>query len=145
MTALVDNRIDELIGRMKMRTVMQDFTFIPAYPPHKTPNPVRRYTVAVEHHEMTDRMIFIGNRVGRGCSGFLADVELRLRVYAPERSSGSGLLRASSLVADAVEGSDSEGWLTGLTLYGIGFDTASHSEYRDVVVKLRIPLDEEAW
>lgn len=143
MTSL-DNRIDGLIARMKRRGSMGEFVFLPAFPPHKTPNPVRTYTVAVENHEIEGRTEFIGGRIGRASIGYIANVELRLRVYAPERTSGSALLRASSMVMDALESSDSERWLTGVYLSGIGFDTASRTEYRDVVARLKVPLSEEA-
>ena len=69
-------------------------------------------------------------------------MKLRLRVYAPSRTSGSALLRASSMVMDAAEREDSEGWIRSFLLTGIGFDTASRTEYRDVILKLEIITEE---
>lgn len=144
MMTSTDDRIDALITRIKNRRSLTDFIFIPAYPPHKTPNPITKYTVAVENREVSNKRFFIGNRVGRREKGYLEQAELRLRVYAPSRTSGSALLRASSMVMDAAEREDHEGWIRSFLLTGIGFDTASRTEYRDVVLKLAIVTQEEA-
>ena len=144
MKTSVQIRIDEMIGRMKSRAAMRQFGFIPAYPPHKTPNPVTKYTVAVDSSEGKVSQYFIGGRVGENTSGKLCEVQLSLRVYAPQRTSGSALLRASAMVANALEASDSERWIVGMTFSGINFDTASRTEYRDVVALLRILITEAA-
>ena len=144
MMTSVQNRIDEMIGRLKSRAAMRQFGFIPAYPPHKTPNPVTKYTVAVDTSEGKVSRFFIGGRVGENTSGKLCEVQLCLRVYAPQRTSGSALLRASSMVADALEASDSERLIVGTSFSGIGFDTASRTEFRDIVALLRIMITEEA-
>ena len=116
---LTDNRIDVLIRRLKNNQALSEFIFISAYPPRKTPNPITKYTVAVENREVSNKRFFIGNRVGRREKGYLEQVKLRLRVYAPSRTSGSALLRASSMVMDA-----------------------SRTEYRDVILKLEIITEE---
>lgn len=144
MTSLTDNRIDELIRRVKNHGAAADFVFIPGYPPHKTPNPVTQYTVAVVNKETKVSAFFVGNRVGRSAEGRLYDIELRLRVYAPENSSGSALLRASAVLSDALEAEDHDRLIDRLSLSGIGFDTASRTEFRDVIAGLRIITDKEA-
>ena len=106
MTTLIDNRIDELISRVKKHGAITDFCFIPAYPPNKTPNPVKKYTVAAENLGTKEKRVFIGNRAGRSLNGRLYEVKLRLRVYAPSYTSGSSLLRACALLADALEAED---------------------------------------
>ena len=144
MTTSTQNRIDEMITRLKSRSAMRQFGFIPGYPPHKTPNPVTKYTVAVTEFEQFVKRYFIGNCSGKNACGRLDEVKLCLRVYAPQRTSGSALLRASAMVADALEASDSERWIVGMSYSGIGFDTASRTEYRDVIARLRILTQEEA-
>lgn len=144
MVSSADNRIDELIGRVRHHGAVADFVFIPAYPPHKTPNPIGNYTITVGDSVVRSKRYFIGDRVGSRRKGILQEVELCLRVYAPERTSGSALLRVSSILMDALDAEDSERWIRSYRMSGIGFDTASHTEYRDVTVHLSILLDEEA-
>lgn len=144
MTTSTENRIDEMIGRLKSRAAMRQFGFIPGFPPHKTPNPVTKYTVAVTQTEQFVKRYFIGGLAGKNSCGRLCEVKLCLRVYAPQRTSGSALLRASAMVADALEASDSERLIVGTSFSGIGFDTASRTEYRDIVALLRILTEEEA-
>ena len=140
-----DNRIDELVARIKRRASMADYVFLPAYPPHKTPNPMGRYTVAVDTRSVGSKRYFIGNRIGQSRQGYIGRFELCLRVYAPERTSGSALLRATAMLMDAAEAADSEGWIRSFALSGIGFDTASRTEYRDVVLTLEILIGEEGY
>ena len=144
MTASIENRIDEWIARVKDRGAMQAFAFIPGYPAHKTPNPVTKYMVAVTDSAEKVSRFFIGNRIGANKAGRLYEVELRLRVYAPEDSSGSSLLRASALLMDAFEAEDVDRAVYSLSLSGIGFDTASRTEYRDVVARLDFLTEEAA-
>lgn len=140
MMTSIDNEIDALLARVKSRAEMRDFVFVPAYPPNKTPNPVKKYTVAVENHEIKHGTVFIGGKFRSLSASRLADVELRLRVYAPEHSSGSALLRASAMLYDALEACDRDRMIVSLAMYGIGFDTASRTEYRDVTARLYIKV-----
>lgn len=133
MMTSVDNRIDRLIGRVKAHGAMRAFVFIPGYPAHKTPNPVTKYTVAV-----TDEEVRVSRRfIGKDKRFRIEEVKLCLRVYAPENSSGASLLRASAMLMDAVEACDPDREIESVFLSGIGFDTASRTEYRDVNVTLR--------
>lgn len=141
MTTSTDSRIDELIARVKRYGAMSAFAFIPGYPAHKTPNPITKYTVAVTNREVKIGSYFIGNRMGADTAGRLYDVELCLRVYAPEKSSGSALLRASALLMNALEAQDRDREITAMSLSGIGFDTASRTEYRDVAVRLSMAVE----
>lgn len=143
MMTSTDNRIDELISRAKALDCMEDFVFLPAFPPHKTPNPVRKYTVAVENREVEDSAAFIGGSIGRNERGRLVRTELRLRVYSPQGSSGAALLRASSMAAHALERADRDGLIRSISFYGIGYDTAAHSEFRDITVRLMMLIGEE--
>ena len=136
MTSSTENRIDEWIARVKQRGAMRAFAFIPGYPAHKKPNPVTKYTVAVTGSKQKISRFFIGDRVGSNTKGRLYEVELTLRVYAPENSSGSSLLRASALLMDAFEAEDIDRAIYSLSLSGVGFDTASRTEYRDVIARL---------
>lgn len=144
MTLSTENRIDEWIARVKTHGAMTAFAFIPGFPPHKTPNPVTKYTVAVTNSMQKVSRYFIGERLGESQKGKLYEIELRLRVYAPEGSSGSSLLRASALLSDAMEAQDSERLITALSFSGIGFDTASRTEYRDVIARLHMTVKEAA-
>lgn len=144
MTSSTENRIDEWIARVKSHGAMAAFAFLPGYPAHKTPNPVTKYTVAVTNSEQKVSRFFIGHRMTSDQQGRLVDIELRLRVYAPEGSSGSSLLRASALLTDALEAQDSERMIRSLSLSGIGYDTASRTEYRDVIARLVMSEEEAA-
>ena len=144
MTISTDNRIDELIARVKEYGAMSAFAFIPGYPAHKTPNPVTKYTVAVINREVKIDSCFIGDRIGADTVGKLYDVALCLRVYAPERSSGTALLRASSLLVDALQAQDNEREIASLSMSDIGFDTSSRTEYRDVIAHLSMAIEEAA-
>ena len=143
MTSSIENRIDEWIGRVKARPGIAAFAFIPGFPAHKTPNPVTKYTVAVTEKEVKASSWFIGDRTGLNLKGKLYDVHLCLRVYAPEGSAGSSLLRASAMLMDAFEAEDKDCAVAELYLSGIGFDTASRTEFRDVVARLSM-IEEEA-
>ena len=136
------NRIDEWIARVKGYGAVAAFDFIPGYPAHKTPSPVTKYTVAVTESSEKISHYFIGNNIAQRRCGKLAEIELRLRVYAPEGSSGSSLLRASTLLMDAMEVQDSGNAIDSLMLSGIGYDTAARVEYRDVIA--RLSMAEEA-
>lgn len=142
MTTMTQNRIDEWIARVKSYGAIRAFDFIPGYPAHKTPSPFTKYTVAVTEDSQKISRFFIGNRIAAGISGRIHQVELRLRVFAPEGSSGASLLRASSLLMDALEAKDSDRMIDSLLMTGIGYDTAARVEYRDVVA--RLSLVEEA-
>lgn len=139
-----DNRIDELIRRVKSRESMTELVFIPAYPPHRTPNPMGSYTVTVGDVEMKPSRYFIGDCSGRDRKGMLAEADLRLRVYAPERTSGAALVRVTSMLIDALDAEDDERWIRSFRMTDIGFDTASRTEFRDIIVNMYILLDEEA-
>ena len=136
MTTSIVNRIDEWITRVKGYGAVRAFEFIPGYPAHKTPSPVTKYTVAVTESEEKTGAFFIGNQTAEERSGRLHEIELCLRVYAPEGSSGSALLRASALLMDALEKQDEENAIDSLILSGIGYDTAARVEYRDVTAHL---------
>ena len=144
MTTTADNMIDELISRVKNHGAITDFCFIPAFPQNKSPNPFKKYTVAVENGAFKEKRVFIGNRAGDRLNGRLYEAELRLRVYAPERSSGSALLRASAMLADALEAEDTERYIAAASFSGIGFDTAARTKYRDIVLTLEMLLTKEA-
>lgn len=144
MTTTADNRIDEFISRVKNHGAIADFCFIPAFPPNKTPNPVKKYTVAVENLGMSEKTVFVGDRAYYTRSGRLYEIKLRLRVYAPSHTSGSALLRACALLADALEAEDTDRYIAATSFSGIGFDTASRTEYRDVIADLNVLLSEEA-
>ena len=144
MTSSAENRIDEWIGRVKQRGAMAAFAFVPAYPANKTPNPVAKYTVAVTAQEVKTACCFIGGVTKTGTKGRLYDIRLLLRVYAPERSPGSSLLRASAMLADALEAQDSERLIRSLELSDIGYDTAARTEYRDVVAWLSMAEEADA-
>lgn len=144
MTSSTENRIDEWIARVKQHGAIAAFAFIPAYPAHKTPNPVTKYTVAVTNTAQKVGAYFIGNRTGANKAGRIYDIELQLRVYAPDGSAGSSLLRASALLIDALDAEDSERMIRAISLSGIGFDTASRTEFRDVIVKLWMKTEEAA-
>lgn len=142
MMTSTDNRIDELISRIKNHGAVAEFEFIPAFPPSKTPNPIKRYTVTVENHETANRRYFIGDLAGVNVKGCVIGTELRMRVYAPSRTSGSALLRAASMLMDAADAEDHEGWIRSFLMTGIGFDTASRTEYRDVILRLETVIGE---
>lgn len=135
MTSIV-NRIDEWITRVKAYGALKAFEFIPGYPAHKTPSPVTKYTVAVTESEEKTGTFFIGSQTAEQRSGRLHEIQLCLRVYAPEGSSGSALLRASTLLMDALEQQDEENAIDALILSGIGYDTAACVEFRDITARL---------
>ena len=144
MTSLIDNTIDDLIRRVKAQEILSGFAFIMEYPPRKLPNPINKYLIAVGNGGVKTSDIFIGGSVGRGRRGKLYEAELNMRVYAPEDSGGSALLRVTSLLADALEHADADGALRGITLSGIVYDTTARTVARDVKVKLEYLLYEEA-
>ena len=136
MTTSIVNRIDEWISRVKSCGAIAAFDFIPGYPAHKTPSPFTKYTVAVTQSAEKISCYFIGDHIASRRSGKLHEIELTLRVFAPEGSSGASLLRASTLLMNALELGDSENAIDALILSGIGYDTAARVEYRDVVARL---------
>ncbi len=144
MMTLTDNLIDALIMRVKAKRGMENFVFLPAYPPHKVTSPVKSYTVAAENHQTHESVVFIGDKDGTDTNGRLIEAQLKLRVYAPEGSSGSALLRVSAIIADALERADSDGLLREVSLSGIGYDESAHSEYRDISARLQMLLSKGA-
>jgi hypothetical protein len=144
MTSLIDHTIDELIRRVKAQEILSGFAFMMAYPPRRLPNPIKKYLIAVGNGGVKESDVFIGGSVGRGRRGKLYETELSIRVYAPQNSAGSALLRVTSLVADALERADADGLLRGITLSGIVYDTVARTVARDVKAKLELLLYEEA-
>ena len=143
MTSLIDNQIDMLIRRVRNRLEQADFVFMSAYPPRKQPNPVSKYIVTVENTEVKEAAIFVGGRVGEGKRGKLYEAAVVLRTYAPMKSAGSALLRASSLLADAIDLCDTERAVREIVLYSLCYDTAVRTSYRDIKARLRYLLCEE--
>ena len=144
MTTLTDNTIDELIKRVKAQPGLECFLFASAYPPRDAPYPVGRYYVTVENSGVKRTQLFIGSAVGEGKKGAVYEVKLKARVYAPCKSSGSALLRASSVLADAFERADVCRWLRELSLGGINYDGVTRTQYRDLFLTLSTVLFEEA-
>ena len=136
MTSLVDNTIDELIARTRKRTAVSDVTFLTAFSPHDLANPIDRFIAAVENTGVKQAQVFIGNDVGTGVKGRLCDVGLRLRVYAPRNTAAFSLLRKTSLLADALEASDTEDAIASITLSGVSYDSTSRTIFRDLNVRL---------
>jgi hypothetical protein len=144
MTSLIDNTIDELIRRVKAQENLSGFAFTMGYPPRKLPNPIQKYLVCVDNGGVKISDIFIGGSVGRGRRGKLYETELTLRVYAPGYTAGSSLLRATALLADALERADTDGALRGISLSGIVYDTTARTVAREVKARLEYLLYEEA-
>ena len=46
------------------------------------------------------------------------------------------------MLSDALEAQDRERMITGLAFSGIGFDTASRTEFRDVIARLHLTAEE---
>ena len=136
MTSLIDNNIDELIKRARQRTAVSDMVFMTAYPPREMPNPITKYTVAVNQTGVNCSQAFVGDTVGAGLKGALYEIKLTLRVYAPRNTSASALLRMSTQLFDALEASDRDQMIAGLSLAPIIFDNAARTIYRDLYVTL---------
>ena len=143
MTSLTDNTIDMLIKRVRRELLAENFAFMTAYPPQAQPNPIGKYVVTVENSEVKEAAVFIGGRVSAGERGKLYEETLCVRTYAPMKTSGSALLRASSLVADALERCDTQRAICGIELFSLCYDTAVRTTYRDMKVRLQYLLSEE--
>ena len=144
MTSRIDNNIDELMRRVKRNMAAYDFVFMLAYPPRELPNPINKYHVAAINDGVKTSQIFIGGAVGEAVSGVMYEVQLTLRVYAPQKTSGQALLRASSLIADAVVRTDSDRAVDEISLLAIGYDDKTRTSYRDIRGKLSYLIGEEA-
>lgn len=142
MTTLTDNTIDGLIKRIKAIRPVSEFVFSSEYPPREMPNPIGKYVVTVGNTGTRIAERFIGDRAAADRKGALYQVTLRLRMYAPESSAGAALLRASSLLADAVERADTERAVQDIVLSGVVYDTAARTVYRDLTVTLMYVLSE---
>ena len=143
MTTLTDNTIDELIKRVKALRPVGDFVFASAYPPREIAYPIGRYTVAVGNTGMRIKRRFVGDRVASDRKGTLYQVMLCLRLYAPVNSAGAALLRASCLLADAVEHADDDRAVQDIAFSGVAYDTAARTLYRDLTLTLVYVLSEE--
>lgn len=143
MTSLTDNTIDELIKRVKTIAAVSDFVYTAEYPPREMPNPIGKYVVTVGNTGVRASRRFIGNRAADDRRGVLYEVTVRMRVYAPEESSGAALLRASSLLADAVDQADTDRMVQDIALSGIVYDTTARTVYRDLTLTLGMVLSGE--
>lgn len=137
MTSLIDNLTDELIARVRLHRSVSDMVFVTAYPPQEAPDPVSVYTVAVTNTGVKRSQVFVGNAVGAGIKGYLYDVQLVLRTYAPRGTASFALLRKTALLADALEASDADGAIAAVSLGGISAENGMRSEYRDLHLTLR--------
>ena len=143
MTSLADNTIDELIKRVREIRSVSDFVFTSEYPPREMPNPIGKYAVAVGNTATRVKRRFVGDRSAADRRGALYETVLRLRVYAPENSSGAALLRASSLLADAIGTADDDRLVQDVALSAVVYDTTARTVYRDLTVTLAYILSEE--
>lgn len=144
MTSLMDNNIDELIKRVRQRTAVSDMVFMTAYPPRDVPNPIDKYTVAVDQTSVKRSQVFIGDTVGTGLKGALYEIDLTLRVYAPRNTSASALLRMSAQLFDAVGVCDVDREIAEMSLGGVAYDNTARTIYRDLRVTMRRILTGEA-
>ena len=144
MTSTIDNTIDELMRRVKKRAAVSEFAFVAAYPPGPAPFPVAKYTVTAHSSGVKAGEYFIGDRVRGSDRGAVYEARLSLRVYAPAKTSGAALLRASALLADALERSDCDRLIQSVELGAIGYDDSTRSLYRDIDAGLCLVLSEEA-
>ena len=143
MTSLIDNNIDELIKRTRRQTAASELVFMTAYPPRELPNPINKYTVAVNQTSVKQSQVFIGDTVGAGLKGALYEIKLVLRMYAPRNTSASALLRMSAQLFDALERSDTESAIVDLSMGKVDYDNAARTIYRDLNVSLSWLLIEE--
>lgn len=144
MTSLIDNNIDELMKRVREYPTVSDFVYMNAFPPRGLPSPVDRYTVAVMNNGYEVSRMFIGECVDTGMKGSVYDVALTLRVFAPSDTAGSALLRATSLLMDAVSACDVDGYVSGMSVCGIAYESDVRTVYRDIRLTLSMILCEEA-
>lgn len=143
MISVIDNRIDQLIRNVKSEPMLADFVFMSAYPPREIPEPMSRYAITIENAGVKSEQRFIGESVTAGFKGRLYTAELNIRVYAPDHSAGSALLRATSLLSDACERCDTDKAVRSVKLSGIHYDTAARTVYRDIMLSLEYILYEE--
>ena len=144
MTSRIDNNIDELIRAVMDKAEFSDFVFYPAYPPREVPTPIEKYTVAVENVSVRTAQGFIGGAVAENSKGALFEAKVRLRVYAPRLSSGEALLRATSVLADALKDAYSVGSVDDIELKQIKHDLAVRTAYRDIEFNYSCVLLKEA-
>lgn len=144
MTSLADNTIDELMKRVRALRGVSEFVFSSEYPPREMPSPIGKYVVTVGNTELRAKIRFVGAQPAPDRRGALYEAILRLRVYAPENSSASALLRASSLLADAVERADSDRCVQDIVLSQVVYDATARTVYRDLTVTVWLVLSEEA-
>lgn len=144
MISLADNTIDDLIRRVRRVRSMENYVFAAEYPPRETPHPIERYVVTPVNTEMRIKRRFVGDRIAPDRTGTLFQAGLLLRVYAPEKSVGSALLRATSLLADAVEAADEDRIVQDIAFSCIHYDPTVHTVYRDLTVTLWLALSGEA-
>ena len=143
MTTSADNTIDELIKRVREIRGVSEFVFAAEYPPRETPNPIGKYVVTVGNTATGVKRRFVGGRTAVDRRGALYEIVVRLRVYAPEHSSAATLLRASSLLADAVEKADCDCIVQDVALSQVVYDTTARTVYRDVTATVWLLLSEE--
>lgn len=136
MTSLIDNNIDELIKRVRRRTAVSDMVFMTAYPPGELPNPIGKYTVAVDQTGVRQSQVFIGDTVGMGIKGRLYEIKVKLRVYAPRNTSTAALLRMSSQLFDAVDICDTDNAIIDMSLGEAAYDSTARTMYRDLYITL---------
>lgn len=143
MTTSADNTIDELIKRVKALRAMSCFVFASEYPPREAPYPIDRYVVTAVNAGMRIKRRFVGDLVAEDRKGALYQTTLRLRVYAPQNSSGAALLRATSLLCDALEHADAQRIVQDISFSDISYDTTARTVRRDLTVTLYLLLSEE--
>ncbi len=136
MTSLIDNNIDGLVKRAKKRTAVSDMVFMSAYPPRESPNPLNKYTVAVNPVSVKKSQIFVGDAVVKGQRGNLYEATVILRIYAPRNTAATALLRKSSLLFDALEASDVDGAIADISLGKVDYDNVTRTVYRDLRMTL---------
>lgn len=132
MTSLIDNNIDGLIKRARQQKAVSDMVFMTAYPPRELPNPIDKYTVAVNNIGVKKSQVFVGDSIGTGRKGSLYEVLLILRTYAPRYTASFALLRETSLLTDALEAADTDGAIADVSLGEIVYDNAARTVYRDL-------------
>lgn len=142
MNSWINTQISVFLDRLIRDEDNERFVFVRGNPARNIPNPIEDYLVAVT----------VGAAEYTCDDGALEDVpdeaythRLRLRIYAPTRSSGGDLADAAAALMRSVYRVDTGKIVSSMRLNDVGVDNSARTLYREIVLTCHFDVTENPY
>ena len=139
----IQQRIDELIIRLKQLDALSDVRFVREYGNESVEMPVRSVMAVVGIAETTRERGYIGGYLSSSLKGECYGAKVEIRVYSPASENGSGLSELVSELLMGLEKADRENIIISASARSIEFDPDMNAIFRTVEFRIEFCLCEE--